>query len=133
MNEMYKYLKGHAYISKNKQSNYQFELSEERAKCIANKYDSLTDELQQENKQLKEELDRYKWCNPKKVEIIQFENLQQKYDKQVDNWNKLKEDLKLVIDYGSGDEASRWDKIYGEHAKSTLKTMQELEVGDSND
>ncbi len=54
MNEMYKYLKEHSYISQNKKSNYQFELSSERAECIANKYDSLTDELQQENKQLKE-------------------------------------------------------------------------------
>ena len=61
MNKMYEYLKNHAYISYNKKSNYEFELSEERAKCIANKYDSLTEKLQQENKQLK------------------------------DNWNKLKE------------------------------------------
>lgn len=63
MNKMYEYLKNHAYISYNKKSNYEFELSEERAKCIANKYDSLTEKLQQENKQLK------------------------------DNWNKLKEYL----------------------------------------
>lgn len=41
MNEMYKYLKKHSYISENKKSNSQFELSEERAECIANKYDSL--------------------------------------------------------------------------------------------
>lgn len=64
MNKMYAYLKEHAYVSENKHSNYQFELSEERAKCIANKYNSLTEELQQENKQLK------------------------------DNWNKLKEYIK---------------------------------------
>ncbi len=32
-NDMYNYLKEHAYISKNKKSNYQFELSEERAEC----------------------------------------------------------------------------------------------------
>lgn len=65
MNKMYEYLKNHAYISYNKKSNYEFELSEERAKCIANKYDSLTEKLQQENKQLK------------------------------DNWNKLKEWVKV--------------------------------------
>lgn len=72
MNKMYEYLKNHAYISYNKKSNYEFELSEERAKCIANKYDSLTEKLQQENKQLK------------------------------DNWNKLKEylhNVDVVIDY----------------------------------
>lgn len=54
MNEMYKYLKEHSYISQNKKSNYQFELSEERAECIANKYENLINDLQQENKQLKE-------------------------------------------------------------------------------
>ena len=64
MNKMYEYLKNHAYISYNKKSTYEFELSEERAKCIANKYDNLIEELQQENKQLK------------------------------DNWNMLKEYIK---------------------------------------
>lgn len=54
MNKMYEYLKNHAYISYNKKSTYEFELSEERAKCIANKYDNLTEELQQENQQLKD-------------------------------------------------------------------------------
>ncbi len=35
---------------------------------------------------------------------------------------------------GLGDESSKWDKIYDEYAKSTLKFMQELEQGsDSND
>lgn len=77
MNKMYEYLKNHAYISYNKKSNYEFELSEERAKCIANKYDSLTEKLQQENKQLKEKLD----CD------LQWAL---KYEKQVGNWNKLK-------------------------------------------
>ena len=69
MNEMYKYLKEHSYISQNKKSNYQFELSSERAECIANKYDSLTEKLQQENKILK------------------------------DNWNKLKEYIRENIIY----------------------------------
>lgn len=51
-----------------------------------------------------------------------------------DNWNKLKEDLKLILDYSFGEDASSWDKIYGEHAKATLKFMEELEQGsdDSN-
>lgn len=54
--------------------------------------------------------------------------------KQKDNWNKLKEDLKLILDYSFGEDASSWDKIYGEHAKATLKFMEELEQGsdDSN-
>ena len=67
-------------------------------------YEQLIEQLQQENKQLK------------------------------DNWNKLKKDLELVVDYGLGDESSKWDKIYGEYAKSTLKFMQELEQrSDSNE
>lgn len=59
MNEMYKYLRDHNYISRNenKDTLRQQELSKIRAECIANKYDSLTDELQQENKQLKELID----------------------------------------------------------------------------
>ena len=54
MNKMYEYLQEHTYISENKKSNYQFELSKERAECIANKYNSLVKELQQENQQLRE-------------------------------------------------------------------------------
>ncbi len=60
MNKMYEYLKKHAYISYNKKSNYQFELSEERAQCIANKYDNLTDKLQQENKYLEQQCKKQK-------------------------------------------------------------------------
>lgn len=57
MNKVYEeYLKNHAYVSYNKQSTYDFELSEERVKCIANKYDSLTYELQKENEELKQQL-----------------------------------------------------------------------------
>lgn len=67
MNEMYKYLKEHSYISQNKKSNYQFELSKERAECIANKYENLINDLQQENQQLK------------------------------DNWNKLKEYISIKL------------------------------------
>lgn len=59
MNKMYEYLKNHAYISYNKKSTYEFELSEERAECIANKYDSLTDELLQKNKKLNGAIQTY--------------------------------------------------------------------------
>ena len=58
MNEMYKYLQEHSYISENKKSNYQSELSEQRAECIANKYNSLVQDLQQENKKYKEVIDK---------------------------------------------------------------------------
>ena len=78
--------------------------------------------LKQENKQLKDN-------------IRQMDNsvdkLQKQLIKEKDNWNKLKKDLELVVDYGLGDESSKWDKIYGEYAKSTLKFMQELERSDN--
>lgn len=51
-NKMYEYLEEHAYISKNKKSNYQFELTKERAECIANKYNSLVEEKDEEIKRL---------------------------------------------------------------------------------
>lgn len=66
--------------------------------------------------------------------LKEVEQLQQENQELKDNWNKLKNDLELVVDYGLGDESSKWDKIYGEYAKSTLKFIQELEQGsDSNE
>ncbi len=52
-NKMYDYLLNHNYISENKKSNYQSELSIERAECIANKYNLLVEE---ENSNLKQAL-----------------------------------------------------------------------------
>lgn len=52
-NKMYDYLINHSYISENKKSNYQSELSIERAECIANKFNSLVEE---ENANLKQVL-----------------------------------------------------------------------------
>ena len=52
MNKMYEYLEEHAYISKNKKSNYQFELTRERAECIANKYNNLCEEQDKEIERL---------------------------------------------------------------------------------
>lgn len=91
MNEMYEYLKNHAYISYNKKSTYQFELSEERAECIANKYDSLTDNLQQENKILKENAEH----NDKVVDKVNWENMLLKKENQhlKNDINKLQKEL----------------------------------------
>lgn len=116
MNKMYEYLKNHAYISYNKKSTYQFELSEERAECIANKYDNLTKELQQENKQLQEELK----CT---IGIVEHNRIISEKNKEIhqlkDNWNKLKEIM---------EEETReyWNT-------DILEIMQKLEQGsDSN-
>ncbi len=118
-------------------------------------------DLQQENKQIKERVNYLERSNNRREDTIleqrqeisnledtycdrtdcssrikdskKYDSLKQKYDKQVDNWNKLKADLELVVGYCFGDEASRWDKTYGEHAKATLNYMRELEQGsDSN-
>ena len=55
MNKMYKYLNNHNYISRNKDKDplRQQELSKERAEAIANKYEQLVKELEEENEQLK--------------------------------------------------------------------------------
>ena len=53
--------------------------------------------------------------------LLEKEN--QKYKEVI---NKLREDLNLLIKYGDGEEASRWDKQYGEFAKNHLNYMDEL-------
>lgn len=132
MNKMYEYLKNHAYISYNKKSTYEFELSEERAECIANKYDSLTDELQQENKRLKMIIKEYerldngesRGCTITRVDEYDIYDL----IKCKDNWNKLKEYLHNKIPT---------DKtVLTKHIKifEVLDKMQEIEQGsDSNE
>lgn len=91
MNKMYEYLKNHAYISYNKKSTYEFELSEERAECIANKYDSLTDELQQENKQLKDNWNKLKEYLIKEQARIVIENTDEDEFIYTDLLNKMQE------------------------------------------
>lgn len=64
-NKMYEYLLEHNYISKNENKNplRQQELSKERAECIANKYNNLVEELQNNwnelKKWLEEEIEEY--------------------------------------------------------------------------
>lgn len=116
--------------------------TEEWCKCNVFEYsDRYIEQLQQENKQLKERLENVMTmtaCGDKKqiknTAQYKLEKVQQQNQELKDNWTKLKKDLELVVDYGLGDESSKWDKIYGEYAKSTLKFMQELEQGsDSNE
>lgn len=52
MNEMERYLYNHAYVSNVKTCNRQFELSKERAECIANKYNNLVKEKDKEIERL---------------------------------------------------------------------------------
>lgn len=108
---------------------------ERMQKCI--------DELQQENKQLKEiikentilvkdEYGDYQECN------INPLGMKQKYEKQVDNWNKLKEYIKET-------KLKEFEKSYGKRYGKTftqaeiiacnmiLNKMQELQGSDSNE
>lgn len=109
-------------------------------------YEQLIEQLQQENKKLKEQLSvtqtneetfRLEMVDITKIlgldEHTIFDDVKAYIKILKDNWNKLKKDLELVVDYGLGDESSKWDKIYGEYAKSTLKFMQELEQGSNSD
>ena len=91
--------------------------------------------LQQENKQLKEiikantilvkdEYGDYQECNINPLEM------KQKYEKQVDNWNKLKEYCKEnTLCYEVGDDENT--KLIGSkiHGLNVLDKMQELEQG----
>lgn len=69
----------------------------------------IIERLQQENKQLKEKLDwDLQWAL--------------KYEKQVGNWNKLKEYLNYKSERAVGEDEYVYDEIYNE--------MQEIEQGD---
>ena len=84
MNKMYKYLRDHNYISRNenKDALRQQELSRERAECIANKYDNLTEKLQQENKNLKDNWNKLKsWVDYMRTNTLQQNNYGRILDK----------------------------------------------------
>ena len=80
-----------------------------------------------------ENLNVYSFNDECYVSLKDYKQLKQQYEQLKINWDKLKNDLELVVDYGLGDESSKWDKIYGEYAKSTLKFMQELEKVKENE
>lgn len=58
--------------------------------------------------------------------INEIKALETKIQKYKEVFNKLKEDLNLIIEYGDGEGDSRYDKQYGEFAKNHLKYMDEL-------
>ena len=101
MNNIYEYLKEHNYISKNENKDplRQQELSTARAECIANKYDSLTNELQQENKQLNEEYT--------KVQKM-YEDTFRDYQKQKEAVDKIYELIKQHIRKDEFLELNEW-------------------------
>ena len=101
-------------------------------------YKQLSEQLQQENKQLKgiikentilvkDEYGDYQECN------INPLRMKQKYEKQVDNWNKLKEYCKEnTLCYEVGDDENT--KLIGSkiHGLNVLDKMQEMEKNYGN-
>lgn len=61
-----------------------------------------------------------------KILLDYITNLQQENQKYKEVFDKLKEDLNLIIEYGDGEDASRYDKQYGEFAKNHLKYIDAL-------
>ena len=91
-------------------------------------YKQLSEQLQQENKILKENAEN----NDKVVDKVNWENmLLKKENKQLkDNWNKLKEYCKEnTLCYEVGDDENT--KLIGSriHGLNVLDKMQELEQG----
>ena len=95
-------------------------------------YEQLIEQLQQENKILKENAEH----NDKVVDKVNWENmLLKKENKQLkDNWNKLKEYCKEnTLCYEVGDDENT--KLIGSkiHGLNVLDKMQKLEKSDSNE
>ncbi len=110
-------------------------------------------EIQKENKQLKERIEYLERSNNRREDIIleqrqeisnledtccnrtdcssrikdskKYDSLKQKYEKQVDNWNKLKEIIRKKQDYYRHFKDNRYRKFLSE----LLDIMQELEQG----
>ena len=108
----------------------------EYAKTHDSSFKKLQDkykQLQQEKEKLKEiikentilvkdEYGDYQECNINPLEM------KQKYDKQVDNWKKLREIIRKKQDYYRNFKDNRYRKFLSE----LLNKMQELEGSDSN-
>ena len=73
------------------------------------------EELQEENQKLKELQCTFQGTG--------CQNKMKKYKEVID---KLRADLNLLIKYADGEDASKYDKQYGEFAKNHLKYMDKL-------
>ena len=129
------------------------------SQCINYKYyhNDCIENLQQENKQLKERIEYLERSNNRREDTIleqrqeisnledtycdrtdcssrikdskKYDSLKQKCEKQVDNWNKLKEWVNKHYDYYMNNE----DYIGGRLCFTDMKSkMHELEGSDSN-
>lgn len=86
-------------------------------------------QLQQENKKLKECYCNRTDCFGRIKNSRNYDSLYQKYNKQLDNWNKLKEYIDTVFQwYSYGNNGPVEAKI----AKEILNEVQKLERSDDN-
>lgn len=76
-------------------------------------------ELLKENKKLKECYCNRTDCSGRIKNSRKYDSLYQKYNKQLDNWNKLKEYLNYKSERAVGEDEYVYDEIYNE--------LQELE------
>lgn len=140
-NKMYEYLEEHAYISKNKKSNYQFELTKERAECIANKYNSLVGEKDEEIKKLQTILrtrarqDRKRKAKLRKLRL-EITNQRLKLERLNNIINEIEKDLDkqlgFCINEANGTINGKYCRIainYLKHLKSKLQKLK----GDEHD
>lgn len=109
------------------------------SQCINYKYyhNDCIENFQQENQQLKEiikentilvkdEYGDYQECNINPLEM------KQKYDKQLDNWNKLKEWLEKELGDRINPNKDKWLTGVYDAYKETIDKMQELERESDN-
>lgn len=98
------------------------------SQCINYKYyhNDCIENLQQENKQLKERMEYLERSNDRREDII-IEQRQEISDLE-DNWDELKEIIRKKQDYYKYFKDNRYRKFLFE----LLNKMQELEGSDSN-
>lgn len=89
--------------------------------------DPTITELQQENKQLKEEIEEYK--NPIKYFKYANKNITEENQQLKDNWNRLKE----WLEEGKKVSSVQNNRIGYNFTTFILNKMQELEGSDSNE
>lgn len=120
-----------------KELNYWFKIFVKNPYCFLSgegkrlsfaKVFKLLKELYRENKQLKTNYCNRSDCSGRINNSKKYDSIQQKYDKQVNNWNELKEYLeKTIVDSKScGAQQYYYEQIY--------KFVIEIEQGnDSNE
>ena len=132
-NELEDYLYNHNYISNNKKSNYQQELSIERAECIIYKHDDIVKkenaELFAENMKLKDKLEQqrkeyqetYKDVREEIKELKQKNNILTEFEKWLET---CLENEKYCYLSPHGEDRYRYDIF-----KKCLDKLQELKEG----